>query len=406
MGEVQQRDRLECGLLSGRRGELTLALTTLHDDEIPKHDTGMTAKPSWQTEELEEEWVDEDDEQADQELLTATFRDVHNTSDISFTQPLHSVIVSDEGNNGHHSRSSSAGTVVVHSDEEDIPILPKTPARGKKVMSKDLFSPLPLEKMFEPPSPPSATPPPPLPLARTSAPAIPSRLSQMYIPGDADSSAESSNISYGVDNTSMKVPSEHSGSSGESSYQFTFAAPKPRASSASSLTRHLPPDSQSPPLFPQTPMQTAGGMLQAPLTDPRLRLFQFQYDTFTREALSAMVDSIAVNTPSHGSGVSASKDSTPAGSSTADDRSLSRLRSAKRLKLSPASDFSPQGDGAAVFIRPQGWRDYVAESNSLMEKIRRARDFSTVSTQRISAMPVSGQKSQSHGDPGHANRMF
>ncbi|KAF8479459.1 hypothetical protein JB92DRAFT_2822519 [Gautieria morchelliformis] len=40
---------------------------------------------------------------------------------------------------------------------------------------------------------------------------------------------------------------------------------------------------------------------EAPPTDPRLRLFQFQIDTFTREHLSTMVNSIAVHAPSDSS---------------------------------------------------------------------------------------------------------
>ena len=143
-------------------------------------------------------------------------------------------------------------------------------------------------------------------------------------------------------------------------------------------------------------MREPTALLHPPLTDPRLRLFQFQYDTFTREHLSAMVDSIAVNTPSGGSGTGGSKDTTPAGSSSqVTDHSMSRLRSAKRLKLSPASDFSEEGDGAAVIIRPQSRKDYVGESQSLMEKIRQARDFSTISTQGVPQTPATAQGGRS-----------
>ncbi|GJE91807.1 hypothetical protein PsYK624_079580 [Phanerochaete sordida] len=351
----------------------------------------MTAKPSWQTDELDEEWIDEDSEQADEPLQASTSRDAHTTSDISFTEPLKSVIVSEDGSGGRLSRSSSsAGTVVVHSDEEEIPILPKTPGRAKKLATNDLFSPLALEKMFEPPSPPSAAPPLPLPPPRTSAPAVPSRLSQMYIPGETDSSADLDETAGSLPgDTAGLPPSEQSQSGEEQQYLFTFAAPR----SGTSLTPSPLLKAQGTPLYPQTPMPSANGMSHAPLTDPRLRLFQFQYDTFTREHLSAMVDTIAVNTPSGGGGISASEESTPA-SSAQDERSLSRLRSAKRLKLSPASDFSPQGDGAAHIIRPQSRRDYVAESTNLMEKIRQARDFSTISTQGITAT-AGGQKDAS-----------
>ena len=115
-----------------------------------------------------------------------------------------------------------------------------------------------------------------------------------------------------------------------------------------------------------------------------------------------MVDSIAVNTPSAGSGAAGSKKTSPNTSSP--DRSASRLRSAKRLKLSPASDFSAYGDGDAVIMRPQSHRDYVGESKSLMEKIRQARDFSTISTRGASQQtPANGRREQTPEDKGMHN---
>ena len=343
-------------------------------------DVKTRPKPSWQTDELEDEWIDQDDELGpSEEPQATTTRDAHtSTSDLSFTQPLNSMIVSDISNTSSQNRSiGSVGTVVVHSDAEDEePILSQTPA-AKNVMSKDLFSPLPLERMFDPPSPPSALPAS-MPPQRTSAPAIPSRLSQVYIPGETDTSSEfdaSANDSVEF-SPSLRKSLERQEALGESKYQFTFSAPIPGASSQSTSVQ---PNAQNKPLPPHTPMPSGARMYQAPLTDPRLRLFQFQYDTFTREHLSAMVDSIAVNTPSGGSGTGGSKETSPATSSQK-DHSISRLRSAKRLKLSPASDFSDYGDGQALILRP---RDYVGESKSLMEKIRQARDFSTISTQGV-----------------------
>lgn len=365
----------------------------------------MLAKPSWQTDDLEEEWVEEDDENEGQDSPSANSqRDTHTTSDISFTNPIGSLIMSDKSDvEGQKTNSSGAGTVVFHEsqseDEARAPLLLQTPARGKNILGKDLFSPLSLEKMFEPPSPPSLLPLPTAPPSRSSAPAIPSRLSQVYIPGENDTTTSlelSENDFYAENNASLEedVGTGDNGG-GETKYQFTFAAPGPGTSSHPTGSI---PNAQSTPL-PQTPMRNEGEFLQPPLTDPRLRLFQFQYDTFTREHLSAMVDTIAVNTPSGGSGTTGSKDTTPAvSSSQVTEHSISRLRSAKRLKLSPASDFSEDGDGAAVIMRPQSRRDYVGESKSLMEKIRQARDISTISTQGISQTPASGQENWSPDD--------
>ncbi|KAF7327773.1 hypothetical protein MKEN_00357000 [Mycena kentingensis (nom. inval.)] len=57
------------------------------------------------------------------------------------------------------------------------------------------------------------------------------------------------------------------------------------------------PQAQSTPTPPFAPNNAAAEIAAAapPSTDPRLRLFQFQYDTFTRDHLSALADSIAVN---------------------------------------------------------------------------------------------------------------
>ncbi|CAE6421654.1 unnamed protein product [Rhizoctonia solani] len=75
--------------------------------------------------------------------------------------------------------------------------------------------------------------------------------------------------------------------------------------------------------------------------DPRLKLFQFHYDTFTRDHLSALVDSIAVG--SVGSSPSIQQLNTmefrgddPRALSTPSDA----VRYAKKIKLTPPEDFS------------------------------------------------------------------
>ena len=336
-------------------------------------------KPAWLTDELADvdaiDWEDED-QSADPD---------QSGSELSFTQPLGSVLVrnSDLGTPRDASESdNSGGTFIVREEVPAVPLLPKTPGRNKKPMVKDFFSPLALEKMFEPPSPPqSSVPLPPQSLRSTVAPSVPSRLSQVHVPPSEPSVVEE------LDDQPISAAcmQEHDGLRVDGAQaQFTFTAPRPSPFNPAGPL----PNAQS------TPGPThSARLLNPPPTDPRLRLFQFQYDTFTRDHLSAMVDSIAVNTPS-GDGPptnQGSQQSTPSGLSPVNEHaaSFTRLRSAKRLKLSPASDFSGEkGDGAAIIMRPVSRRDYVGESRNLMEQIRKARDFSTVSTVATSRSPA------------------
>lgn len=343
-------------------------------------------KPAWQTDELEDEWVDQDEEQPSASVI-------HNASDLSLTRPIGSVLIpnmdSDE-DTSHSDAPSLAGTFLIREDLPAAPILPKTPGKGKKGLVKDFFSPLALEKMFEPPSPPmnESTPLPPPP---TTAPAIPSRLSQVHFPNQDSSVSEGAHAdvaSEGQDHVpepDQRYPSNTKDLNAAGTYKFTFSAPRP---SPFNLVGPIPNAHSTPGPF-RTPQHP-------PSTDPRLRLFHFQYDTFTRDHLSAMVDSIAVNTPS---GASASEPSARGeGTPGVSERSFSRLRSAKRIKLTSPSEFSPSGDGAAFIIRPDdGHRDYVGEARSLMEKIRQTRDFSTISTTTTAQSPMN----QRAGRPPH-----
>ncbi|KAK0464720.1 uncharacterized protein EV420DRAFT_1760699 [Desarmillaria tabescens] len=253
------------------------------------------AAPAWQTSELADEWPDEDDD---------------CTRSISLTAPLATVIstpATEKDNN------YSAGTFVVHD------ALPPARALGKTRV-KDFFSPLPLERMFDPPSPP------PQPTTSLAPPTLPNNA------------------------------------------RFTFTVPIP------------PPAFQSTPNPPPQPTVTR--------TPGALKLFHFQYDTYTREHLSALVDSIA---PSQSF---PSSEPTPSRSADADADEFSRLRSAKRVKLSPRSDYSKEEDIRISRPRIYG-KQYLGESRELMQQIRSARDFSTVSTvtsgksNRSSPAPVS-----------------
>ncbi|KAI0629876.1 hypothetical protein C8Q77DRAFT_1064510 [Trametes polyzona] len=349
---------------------------------------GGQSKPAWLTDELADvdEWVDWEDE--DEHSVES----VRSGSDLSLTQPIGSVLVHNNDLCSHSDASesksdSSAGTFIVREDMPQAPLLPKTPGRGKKPLVKDFFSPLALEKMFEPPSPPqpSSLLPSSSHRAPTAAPAVPSRLSQVHVPPSDNSVApeneeNSQDLARSIrEHDYLQVEGGHG--------QFTFSVPRPSPFNPAGPI----PDAQSTP----GPAATAR-QLNAPPTDPRLRLFQFQYDTFTRDHLSAMVDSIAVNTPSGEASAPnrGSRQSTPSSLSPVHETSFSRLRSAKRIKLSPASDFGgDSGDGAAIIIRPSSRKDYVGESRNLMEQIRKARDFSTVSTVATARSPAANRES-------------
>ncbi|RDB17895.1 Septation initiation network scaffold protein cdc11 [Hypsizygus marmoreus] len=322
--------------------------------------------PAWQTEELQDEWVELDnDSDSDNDDHNLTY----GTRSISLTAPLATHIHTNSDYETHTppQRSESpppVGTFLIREDVPSAPLmlLPKTPGRQKKGAIKDFFSPLPLERMFEPPSPPVVPP---------SALSRPSSRPQ----GNRESSAEEEDE---IIETDMLDMNSFHGRKASIACQFTFAVPRETSLNPNLASNDAFPQAQSTPNPPFAPNGAA------PTTDPRLRLFQFQYDTYTREHLSAMVDSIAVNsgtgtTPSptslshHLSRVSEVTGSVP---------NTSHLRSTKRVKLSPRSDFYGEGAGAGASIaRPKIFgKDYVGESQSLMQQIKQARDFSTIST--------------------------
>jgi hypothetical protein len=319
------------------------------------------ATPAWQTEELQDEWLDLDpqEDSIDTDNLT------YGTRSISLTTPLatHIHTNGDHESDGFQSANASpdpVGTFLVREDLPGVALLPKTPGRNKKGLIKDFFSPMPLERMFEPPSPPPTT----APSLQPSAVAIPSRLSQMS-PGEDE-----------IIETDVPDMGSFHGRKASIACQFTFSVPRERSLNPNSGVFPQAQSTPNPPFAPNEPVVT---------TDPRLRLFQFQYDTYTRDHLSAMVDSIAINTPS-GSGTTPSPISFSHGLSritevTAPAANMSHLRSTKRVKLSPRSDFYGEGMGAGASIaRPKTSTDYLGESRNLMQQIKQARDFSTIST--------------------------
>lgn len=332
----------------------------------------LFARPAWQTDELEDEWIEPtDDEEVDNEHYNENHDDTFSSSSqgtrsISMTTPLAGILcvinttddLTDDHGEPTTTASQAGGTFLVREDVPAAPLLPQTPGRNnKKGMIKDFFSPLPLERMFEPPSPPPATI-----QTKPNQPAVSSRLAREYVPHLQESSTEVEDSEAGREKA---VGTE---TAALDNRQFTFIAPRNNSQSAPDASNGLP-QAQSTPLPPI-------GSNCAPMTDPRLKLFQFQYDTFTRDHLSAIVDSIAVNTPS-----GATPTQSNGSSFDRDQGNYSHLRSAKRVKLSPQSDYG-EGDGAGASIaRPKIYgKDYVGESRKMMEQIKSARDFSTIST--------------------------
>lgn len=331
--------------------------------EAPPH-----SPPAWQTEELQDEWVELDEDASDDDgdnltygtrsisLTTALATHIHTNSDYQSGVPSSANV-----------SSAPVGTFLIREDVQNVPLLPKTPGRQKKGLIKDFFSPMPLERMFEPPSPP---------------PASNSTLQPSAASGTSHSSQTRRDQSPSEDEileTDMPDMASFHGRKASIACQFTFAVPREASLNPNSGISGAFPLAQSTPTPPFAPNSAA------PVTDPRLRLFQFQYDTYTREHLSAMVDSIAINTPS-GTGSTPSPTSLSHGLSRVSEvtgsANMSHLRSTKRVKLSPRSDFYGEGAGAGASIaRPRVYaKDYVGESRSLMQQIKQARDFSTIST--------------------------
>lgn len=334
--------------------------------------------PGWQTEELQDEWPDSDHED---EIEHSNLS--YGTQSVSFTVPLttqiHTTIDFEPDTTPSVTRNQAMGTFLVREEVAHAPLLPKTPGRNKKGMVKDFFTPLPLERMFEPPSPPASSGP----HVKSSNP---SPLSRSINTPNTSGSGE---MEDEIMETDMPNMNSFHGRKASMACQFTFSVPREASSRQTGLGVGNFPQAQSTP-NPPFVLHTA-----APPTDPRLRLFQFQYDTYTREHLSALVDSIAVNTPS-GTGTTATPTSFSNGLSrvsevTGTAANMSHMRSTKRLKLSPSSDLCGDGAGSrATITRPKIYgKDYVGESRSLMQQIKQARDYSTIST------VASGQ----HGSP-------
>ncbi|WWC86221.1 uncharacterized protein L201_001094 [Kwoniella dendrophila CBS 6074] len=443
-------------------------------------------------------------------------RSVSQNNESGLLSPPSSRSSSDTGSNKDRIDDlAAAGTCVVKEGVEDNrgQHLARNPLGPKG--GKDIFGALPLERMFDPPSPPTTTAPhtqqPPSPepepiaessaaistptpagpthVRRTShayAPANPSRLSKSVTPSsndsftttssasgslgrsyiieqevveeEADSLIQNSTLVRDDDDETSALPvdgdfytapqGQDNGTTrtrlgeitlksgevetdlspfnrrGSGDYPFTFNAP-----------RH-PPDSQSPekndsersifdpeshangegpshstlnmktksrPTIEQLQQPPSRGVPQQS-SNPGLRLFRSTYDTYTREHLSALVDSIAIEpspsppsaptsriqrqwSPAADDSASPSASgsgtrSTPSGSSLSSD-----ARSSKRLRLSPPSP--PKRHG--------GLKDWGAQGRAMMDRIR-DRDTADETT-------TSASKSQTTASEAHDSEM-
>lgn len=314
-------------------------------------------------------------------------------------------------------KDGGAGTFVVKDGVDD--------DRGRHLAKKgkDIFGASALEKMFRPPSPvpEEPTPTPSTPSPATSAPnrpeeiesirkasnpyapTNPSRLSKSVTPSSVSSSFsvtlphpdESQDITApmeeGETESSLIVDVERDRDttrelkSGEvetdmslprpgQNYPFTFSHPVDQDDSKGS--------NSDPSLSPFNPEDKSHSTMhhQSTHVKPGLRLFRSAYDTYTREHLSALVDSIAIDaSPSppplpaaslmrRGSRLASEGSSSGGGNSLGSRGSeTDDSRSSKRMRMSPSSPAR----------RPNGIRDWAAEGRAMMDRIRNAAGSTT-----------------------------
>ena len=209
----------------------------------------------------------------------------------------------------------AVGTFVVHDNEPLTPMQPK----AQKAFRKDIFTPLKLETMFNPPSPQET---------RVATP---------------ETSLKSSSSKRMDGTPDRSVPFLFNGGDSSNAFPFTF-----------SVQRSLCPD----------PVQH--NCTNPQVEKSRLRLFQFQYDTFTREHLSALVDAIPVSSPSLSTSSASIHDGIDSSPSM-----LSHYRPAKRIKLSPP-DHLPRSRRRHRLSLPRnaptgGRKDNIRESKGVGE---------------------------------------
>lgn len=396
----------------------------------------MGERPGWLDDSLAEEWVEPDEvdmsldhegdaEEAHQLSGSVLVSPVATPSRDMGDQLRHQHLAVNEGNR-HASGSGSSvtavpsspslppppspppleGTFLIREDVEHQPITPAVKAagfpfrkgRGKQfeAFTKSIFSPLALEKMFDPPSPPEARTPA---HAWTTGGAFDNNLQPPLIPLPLSSSASraygnarrspqrrSVVLSHNLDDREeddVNRSDEILASDIPNLLGFNGRVPSAR------FTFHVSHGpTTSTPRQPAALNRSNPNAHRASGPRPRVGLKLFQtYDTYTKDHLSALVESIDV------------KSSPPSASERDDCASPSCGRSTKRIRLSaPESDrksagtiksrrgptpsnLSPQHP--PLINRPGSRaapRDYLGESRSLMEQIKNNRSFSLSTT--------------------------
>lgn len=223
----------------------------------------------------------------------------------------------------HDSSYLAVGTFLVHDDKPITPMQPKI----QKALRKDIFTPLKLETMFDPPS---------------------SQKTQVPTPDQSLNSSSSKRLDATPERS---VPFLFNGRDSSNAFPFTFSV---KRSDRPNPVQHNCNDPQ--------------------VDKSRLRLFQFHYDTFTREHLSALVDAIPISSSS----LSASSASIHDGIDS--PSGLSHYRPAKRIKLSPPD--LPRARRRHRLSIPRnapttGRRDNIRESKSVVQTIVYARSPSS-----------------------------
>lgn len=286
----------------------------------------------------------------------------------------HSVLLEEDYSDDDGAEQEEGGTFHIREDQPlpDVPLGMKPgEIMRKRGATKTFFSPLPLERMFEPPSPPTAaparapspppkyeydagespesprstTPPAPLPkpVFQPIQPSItprpkPSRLSQSHLPPPPDKENTDE-----IEHSDIPGLTHFAGRKRSATFQFTFLVPRtPVARNVDpNVSTRISPANPSPnPLAHQTPKTTwrytndedereedhgdNEETNEPPGGDPQLKLFRFKYDTYTRDHLGALADSIAI------------KDGGNESRESGDEEPV--WRSTKRIKLSPKDE--------------------------------------------------------------------
>ncbi|KAI0259784.1 hypothetical protein BC834DRAFT_595719 [Gloeopeniophorella convolvens] len=335
-----------------------------------------TSRPGWQTDELQDEWPEDNTDETD-----------HQTRTVSLTIPVGSLRYVPEHSSPEPPvretvSADATGTFLIRQDA--LSLHSRTPGQRLGII-KDFFSPIPLERMFEAPPPkdpptraavePSLPSSPP-PLTRPSPPFHNSPIRSV-----GSSSQASRHLSH---------PTEREGLGQNMQCQFTFAVSRPAAL----------PNSLHPKLSGLEDRRVSAKSTLSQNADPPLRLFQFQYDTFTRDHLSAMVDSIAVNSPSGSNAGSFPENvSSPFGLSTVSETSVPSssvdFRSAKRVKLSSISDLRGTEHSVELPARRPSHRSHCAVgTRSPTAPVKQARDFTA---QSILGAPLASTDNEGNG---------